>query len=101
MEAISHPRWCWPGGWPSAGTTSGCAFVSYTRAPNRTDKSPESDFIRDWEARTPIEALDRTQARVMFGPALAYARDVLADLEREPADALAINRTLYGGMIAA
>jgi len=37
----------------------------------------------------------------MFGPALSYARDVLEELERESADALVINRTLYGAMAAA
>jgi hypothetical protein len=36
---------------------AGCKFVPYTRAPHRPDKSAESDFIRDWEARIPIEAL--------------------------------------------
>ena len=80
---------------------AGCKFVPYTRAPHRPDKSAESDFIRDWEARTPMEALARSQDRVMFGPALLYARDVLEELERESADALVINRTLYGAMAAA
>ncbi len=80
---------------------TGCEFVPYTRAPHRPDKSVESDFIRDWEARTPMEALARSRDRVMFGPALLYARDVLEELEREPADALVVNRTLYGAMAAA
>ncbi|HEX8906879.1 MAG TPA: hypothetical protein VF771_18660, partial [Longimicrobiaceae bacterium] len=80
---------------------AGCGFVSYTRAPHRPDKSAGSDFIRDWEAHTPMEALARSQDRVMFGPALSYARDVLEELEREPTDALVINRTLYGAMAAA
>lgn len=80
---------------------AGCTFVPYTRAPHRSDRSPESDFIRDWEASSPMDALARTQNRLMFGPALAFARDVLDELEREPADALVINRTLYGAMLAA
>lgn len=80
---------------------TGSEFVSYTRAPHRNDKSAGSDIIRDWEATSPMDALTRSQERVMFGPALAYARDVLEELEREPADALVINRTLFGGMIAA
>lgn|SRR5437764_10386110 len=82
-------------------TAAGCAFVSYTRAPHHSDRSPESDCIRDWEARSPMDALARLQERIMFGPALAYARDVLDELAREPADALVINRTLYGAMVAA
>jgi len=80
---------------------AGCVFVPYTRAPHRRDRSAESDFIRDWEARSPMEALARSQGRLMFGPALDYARDVLDELGREPADALVVNRTLYGAMAAA
>ncbi|MGE5335100.1 MAG: glycosyltransferase [Nitrososphaerota archaeon] len=80
---------------------AGCAFVPYARAPHRPDKSTESDIIRDWEATGPIDALTRTQQRIMFGPALDYARDVLDELAREPADALVINRTLFGAMLAA
>lgn len=82
-------------------TAAGCAFVSYTRAPHRNNRSTESDFIRDWEASSPMEALARTQERLMFGPALAYARDVQEELERESADVLVINRSLYGAMLAA
>lgn len=81
--------------------SAGCTFASYVHAPHRYDRSTESDFIPDWEATGPIDALARTQQRIMFGPALDYARDVLEELEREPADALVINRTLYGAMLAA
>lgn len=80
---------------------AGCAFVSYTRAPHRSDKSAESDFIRDWEATSAMDALARSQQRIMFGPAYNYARDVLEELAREPADALVINRSLFGAMVAA
>lgn len=80
---------------------AGCAFVPYTRAPHRNDRTAESDFIRDWEATSPMDALARSQERITFGPAAAYALDVLEALEREPADALVINRTLYGVMLAA
>jgi UDP:flavonoid glycosyltransferase YjiC (YdhE family) len=44
-------------------TAAGCAFVSYTRAPHRNDRSAASDFVRDWEASSPMEALARTQQR--------------------------------------
>jgi MGT family glycosyltransferase len=82
-------------------TAAGCAFVSYTRAPHRNDRSAASDFVRDWEASSPMEALARTQQRLMFGPALAFAQDVLEELARQSADALVINRTLYGAMLGA
>jgi MGT family glycosyltransferase len=38
---------------------------------------------------------------VMFGPAAAYARDVLAEIERFVPDALAIDFMLFGALIAA
>jgi len=57
---------------------AGCEYVSHTRAPHRHDKSAKNDFIRDWEARTPMAALARSQDRIMCGQALSYARDVLS-----------------------
>jgi hypothetical protein len=62
---------------------TGSAFVSYVHAPHRDNKLPESDFIRDWEARTPFEAFARTRQRLMFGQASAYAQDVLEELAQK------------------
>jgi hypothetical protein len=66
----------------------GCEFVPYTRAPHRHDKSAESDFLRTWEARTPMEALARSQERIMFGPALSYARLPYDDLSESLLDGI-------------
>src|SRR3954463_5085257 len=62
-------------------TATGASFVSLDRAPHRDDRSPESDFVRDWEARTPIGEFARTRDRVLIGPSALYAHDVLAELE--------------------
>ncbi len=80
---------------------TGSHFVSYVQAPHRHTKSPDDDFVRDWEARTPLAAFARNRQRLLFGPALAYAQDVLAELQAHPADAIAINIILFGAMIAA
>jgi MGT family glycosyltransferase len=80
---------------------AGCHFVSYVHAPHRRTKSPDDDFVRDWEARTPLDAFARNRQRLLFGPASAYAEDVLAELQAHPADVVAINIILYGAMIAA
>ena len=80
---------------------AGCTFRSYTYAPHRSTKSPQADFLRDWEARSSLEAFARLRDRLMYGPAHAYATDTLAELEREPADAVVINYALYGAMAAA
>ncbi len=81
-------------------TAVGARFVGLTAAPHRSDRSPESDFVRDWEARTPIGEFARTRDRVMIGPATRYAADVLAELRREPVDALVVDWLLFGGALA-
>lgn len=79
----------------------GCDFVPYVRAPHRHDKTRETTIISDYEAKNPTDAFLLLQKRLMFGPALAFAEDVLAELNRQPADAVAINDVLFGAMIAA
>ena len=68
---------------------AGCAFVPYVRAPNRPDRRPETALVKDWEIHNPL-AFMLVARTFLFGTARAYADDVLAALEREPADALAI-----------
>lgn len=80
---------------------TGGAFISYVHAPHRDNKSPATDFIRDWEARTPFEAFARVRKRLMFGPAYAYAQDVLNEVAAHPADAVVIDFPLFGAMLAA
>jgi MGT family glycosyltransferase len=80
---------------------TGSAFVSFVHAPHRDNKLPESDFIRDWEARTPFEAFARTRERLMFGQASAYAQDVLDELAAHPADAVAVDFPLFGALVGA
>ncbi len=75
---------------------TGVDFVSWTRAPNRADRSRDSDIIRDWEAADPIEGLKHGVDRIWCGPALAYAQDLIAELEREPADLVVSNEMLFG-----
>jgi MGT family glycosyltransferase len=80
---------------------TGSVFVSYVHAPHRDNKLPESDFIRDWEARTPFEAFARTRERLMFGQASAYAQDVLEELAAHLADAVAVDFPLFGALVGA
>jgi UDP:flavonoid glycosyltransferase YjiC (YdhE family) len=79
----------------------GCTFSSYVRAPYRIDRSLASDFVRDWEPRNPLKVFARQRDRVVFGPALAYAADLLDELERWPANVLVIDTALFGAMVAA
>ncbi len=78
---------------------AGADFVPWTRAPSRSDKSRDSDVFRDWEVETPPEQIRRVLDRIMAGPALAYAEDVVEELEREPADLVVSSEMLFGVMV--
>lgn len=76
----------------------GLDFVSWTRAPNRLDRSPASQTFRDWAAATPQEGLLHVVRDCWASPALAYAEDMLEELEREPADLVVTSECLFGVM---
>src|SRR4051812_16689979 len=65
---------------------AGATFISWHRAPSRKDRTPATQDFRDWAAATPQEGLLQIIRDCWCGPALAYARDVLDELQREPAD---------------
>jgi MGT family glycosyltransferase len=77
---------------------TGAAFVPWTRAPSRADRSRDSDIFRDWEVDAQ-EGFARVLHRIMTGPALAYAQDMIEELEREPADLAVVNEMLFGPMV--
>ena len=79
----------------------GVPLLPWSDPLSRTDKSPASDRLRDWEAETPMDTIVQLCERVISGPALAYARDVLAALETEPADVIVTQELLFGPMLAA
>jgi MGT family glycosyltransferase len=80
---------------------AGAEFVAYTRAPNRRDKSAASTLLKDYEAKNPLQAFLVFRDGVMVDPALAYAQDVLDELDRAPADLLVVNDGLLGALMAA
>jgi len=80
---------------------TGASFISWTRAPHRPDKSVETDPLRDWEVKSPVAMIGRLRDRLMIGPALAYARDVVDELHREPADVVVGSEMLLGVMMGA
>lgn len=61
----------------------------------------ETDLVRDWEPTDPAEAGARFRDLVLFGPALANAREVLALLEEFPAEAIVLDWLLFGTALAA
>jgi MGT family glycosyltransferase len=79
---------------------TGAEFVPWKTAPSRPDRYNREDGLRDWEAADPQEGFALTLRTVMTGPALAYARDVLAKLEGGPADLVVSSEMLFGVMAA-
>lgn len=77
---------------------AGATFVSWKRAPNRRDRSRESQGYNDWAAATPQEGLLSVVRDVWCGPALSYAQDVVEELRRETADLVVTNEALFGVM---
>ena len=80
---------------------AGCDFASYVEAPVQNMRDRESDRVKDWMVKNPIRQLARTTGELMFGPAAAYARDVLAEIDRFRPDALALDYLVFGALVAA
>ncbi len=78
---------------------AGCEFRGWDRAPNRRDRSPESQTFRDWAAATPQEGLLAVVRDNWCGPAATYAHDVIDELRREPADLVVTSEMLFGVMV--
>jgi MGT family glycosyltransferase len=80
---------------------AGCEFVSFERAPDCDSRRPETDLLRDWEIKPGPKLFARLRERLLFGPAGAYAADVLAELDRAPVDVVAADFLLFGALAAA
>lgn len=79
---------------------AGLAFHPWISAPSRPDRTPDSCPLRDWEAASPQEGINRLLEQLMFGAALDYARDLSAVLDEEPADLVVTSEMLMGVLAA-
>ena len=79
---------------------TGAEFVSWTRAPHRSDRNGGDHFVRDWGV-DPAEGFARMRDALALGPAAAYAADVREELARRPAAALLTELLLFGPQVAA
>ncbi len=79
---------------------TGASFASFQRAPHRADRSMASDFVRDFDARTPLGAFTAARDRVLLGPARAYAEDTANEIDRFAPDVLAPDWMLTGAAVA-
>jgi MGT family glycosyltransferase len=79
--------------------SAGAAFISWKRAPNRKDRTRQSQSCRDWDAATPQDGLLSVVRDLWCGPALAYAQDVVEELKRESADLVVTSEMTFGVMV--
>ena len=80
---------------------AGAAHVSWMTAPQRHSRSPDDDFIRDWEVRSPLRSFARVRDRFFCGPAALFAADVQTELRSFHADAVVTSQMLFGAQIGA
>jgi MGT family glycosyltransferase len=80
---------------------AGCRFHTFVHAPQHNMRDKLSDLVRDWEPSTPPAQIRRIGDHVMFGPAAAYARDLLDTIDRVRPDALAVDCLSFGAIIGA
>jgi MGT family glycosyltransferase len=85
----------------SAAREAACRFHPFVDAPRYSNRDRHTDPVRDWEPRSPLAQVRRVGERVMFGPAAAYARDVLATVERLRPDAIAVDCLPFGAIVGA
>jgi hypothetical protein len=79
----------------------GVPFEAWKTAPSRTDRSPETDPLRDWEARSPLEMIQHLVDGVMCGPAARYAADTVAAIDAFGPDVVVAHELLFGVMAGA
>jgi len=80
---------------------SGATLVPWRTAPNRPDRDPAHDPLRDWEARGLLAQARDMGDLMIAGPAPAFARDVLAAVDDERPDLVVTSVFAFGAMIAA
>src|SRR5262249_19359490 len=81
--------------------SSGAALRRWERAPNRPDRKPEHDPLRDWECKYPWQLVDRLIQTIMIGPGQHYAEDVRDAIEATSPDLVVCSMFCLGGMVAA
>jgi MGT family glycosyltransferase len=79
----------------------GVPFRPWRAAPSRADRSPESDPLQDWVAKSPLEVIHGLAEGVMCGPAGRYAEDTCAAIDDFAPDVVVSQELLFGVMAAA
>lgn len=81
--------------------SAGIAFEPYRQTPEHDESVPERSLVRDFEARSKVGAIAAARDNLVAAMARPVAADVLATLERRPADVVAFDFVLFGALFAA
>ncbi|MDF9875552.1 glycosyltransferase [Cellulosimicrobium cellulans] len=80
---------------------TGATLVPWATAPNRPDRDPAHDPLKDWAAPSLLAQARDMGDHLIAGPAPDYARDVLAAVEDERPDLVVTSVFAFGAMVAA
>src|SRR5262245_26176523 len=80
---------------------TGAELRRWAHAPNRPDRTPEHDPVRDWECRYLWQMAERLVATLFVGPAAAYAQDVSDAIRDTRPELVVCSMFCMGGMLAA
>jgi MGT family glycosyltransferase len=80
---------------------AGIAFEPYRDTPEHDESVPERSLVRDFEARSKTAAIAASRDNLVAAMVRPVAGDVLATLERRPADVVAFDFLLAGALFAA
>jgi MGT family glycosyltransferase len=81
--------------------TAGIAFEPYHEIPEHDESVPERSLVRDFEARSKSAEIAASRDNLVGAMVRPVAADVLATLERRPADVVAFDFLLAGALFAA
>jgi MGT family glycosyltransferase len=80
---------------------AGIAFEPYREIPEHDESVPERSLVRDFEARSKSAEIAASRDNLVAAMVRPVAADVLATLERRPADVVAFDFLLAGALFAA
>jgi MGT family glycosyltransferase len=81
--------------------STGAEFRRWVRAPNRPDRRPENDPVRDWECKYPWQLVDRLTRTMLVGPAGRYADDVNDAIREDQPTLVICSMFCIGAMVTA
>jgi len=81
--------------------STGAVFRRYQYAPDNDLRRPETDLVKDWQARNPLSLWMRIRDRLLIGPAREFCRDVLEELRRDAADVVVVDTMIPSALLGA